>query len=149
MRTGHLPVLPSTFLSAKNEALTLHVVCCGCLVRLFWCFTRVATEAQKYYEYLAAGDAVRFLEGKAGSSQLPAAYGEQLLKAIEQYQEEIKQKHGGILSVRISDNSVNPDDTTHADSLVNAFLILCYADSTQEEILVPMVQVSEGEWRMK
>ena len=140
MRTGHSPVLPSTFLSAKNEALTFHIVCCGCLVRLFWCFTRVAG---------SAGDAVRFLEGKAGSSQLPAAYGEQLLKAIEQYQEEIKQKHGGILSVRISDNSVNPDDTTHADSLVNAFLILCYADSTQEEILVPMVQVSEGEWRMK
>ena len=127
--------------------LSAVAVLCACSgVSQEW---QAATEAQKYYEYLAAGDAVRFLEGKAGSSQLPAAYGEQLLKAIEQYQEEIKQKHGGILSVSISDNSVNPDDTTHADSLVNAFLILCYADSTQEEILVPMVQVSEGEWRMK
>ena len=125
---------------------TVAVLCACSGVSREW---QAATEAQKYYEYLAAGDAVRFLEGKAGSSQLPAAYGEQLLKAIEQYLEEIKQKHGGILSVRISDNSVNPDDTTHADSLVNAFLILCYADSTQEEILVPMVQVSEGEWRMK
>ena len=110
---------------------------------------QAATEAQKYYEYLAAGDAVRFLEGKAGSSELPAAYGNQLLKAVEQYQEDIKQKHGGILSVRISENSGTPADTAHAASVVKAFLILCYADSTQEEIVVPMVQVDEGEWRMK
>jgi hypothetical protein len=30
----------------------------------------------------------------------------------------------------------------------NVFLVLCYGDSTNEEIVVPMVE-REGRWRMK
>ena len=119
---------------------------------------QAATQARQYYESLAEGDAVRFLEGKAGIEHQPADYGEQLLKAVEQYRDERERKHGGIRSVRISDNTLQGAvqkgrgkdcDCRQADGTVKAFLILCYGDSTQEEILVPMVEVKDGEWRMK
>lgn len=110
---------------------------------------KAALAAQSYYECLAKGDAVRFMEGKAGIGGQPASYCEQLLKAVEEYHAVIQQKHGGLAGIRISDNTTLLADTMHAASVVNAFLILCYRDSTQEEIVVPMVQDGEGEWRMK
>lgn len=109
---------------------------------------QAATAAQKYYELLSKGDAIRFMEGKAGVENLPADYCEQLLKAIENYHKDIQEKHGGLNDVRISDNTSLLADTTHVEQEVKAFLILCYGDSTQEEIVVPMVEV-DGEWRMK
>lgn len=109
---------------------------------------QAATAAQAYYEQLAQGNAVRFLEGKAGVEQLPADYCEQLLKAVEQYHEDMQEKHGGLSHVRISDNTLLLADTAKVQPVVKAFLILCYSDSTQEEIVVPMVEAG-GEWRMK
>jgi len=106
-----------------------------------------ATAAQKYYELLSKGDAVRFMEGKAGVDSLPADYCEQLLKAVEQYQSEIQQKHSGLREVRISDNG-GQADTLQNHPYVKAFLILCYGDSTEEEVVVPMIE-EHGTWRMK
>ena len=51
--------------------------------------------------------------------------------------------NGSIASVKasraINDNSLQ---------LMQVFLLVSYADSTQEEIVVPMVE-REGEWKMK
>ena len=126
--------------------LAVFAVCCACSgVSREW---QAATAAQQYYNYLAEGDAVRFLEGKIGIDSLPADYCEQLLKAIEQYRDDMQQKHNGLVSVLISDNTDQKADTTQANAEVMAYLILCFGDSTREEIVVPMVE-ADGQWRMK
>lgn len=106
---------------------------------------QAAHAAQKYYNCLADGYVEGFLEGKAGVGDLPSAYCEQLLQAYKLYLADIQRKHQGLREVRISPNVGRRDSTLH---LTHAFLLLCYADSTQEEITVPMVE-SEGQWRMK
>lgn len=101
-----------------------------------------AESAKACYDLLVEGDAVRFLERKAGVDTLPADYGEQLLAAVRQYQSDIERKHGGLREVRIAD-----DQSTFSTSQQST-LILCYTDSTQEAITVPMVE-RNGEWLMK
>ena len=51
----------------------------------------------------------------------------------------------GLSAVEISPNVGRQDTTLH---LIYAFLLLCYGDSTQEEITVPMVH-HDGRWLMK
>ena len=103
---------------------------------------QAAGSAKAYYDLLVEDDAVRFLECKAGSDTLSADYGEQLLQAVSQYLRDIRQKHGGLREVRIAD-----DQSAFSTSQLST-LILCYADSTQEAIAVPMVE-RNGQWLMK
>ncbi len=114
---------------------------------------RAASAARDYYNCLAEGDTKGFLRGKVDADSLPADYAGQLLKAVEQYQADMQQKHGGLSEVRIADSYYNDEKSIEAcrDTMLHvtyAFLLLCYGDSTQEEIVVPMVE-HHGEWRMK
>ena len=106
---------------------------------------KAAEAAKDYYDRLVEGYPEGFLEGKAGIGHQPADYGEQLLAAYQKYLEDVKKKHGGIREVMISPQVGRSDTTLH---VTYAFLLLCYGDSTKEEITVPMVQVGD-EWRMK
>ena len=103
---------------------------------------QAAESAKACYDFLIEDDAVRFLECKAGADTLSADYGEQLLAAVRQYQHDIKQKHGGLREVRIA------DDQSAFNTYQQSTLILCYTDSTQEAIAVPMVE-RDGRWLMK
>lgn len=112
---------------------------------------RAASAAKDYYDCLVEGNTTGFLEGKAGIDDLPDAYAEQLLKAVEQYQADMQQKHGGLREVRISEEHYAKDLEQCRDSVLNvtyAFLILCFGDSTQEEVMVPMTE-HDGRWLMK
>ncbi|MBQ2208508.1 MAG: hypothetical protein II404_00910 [Prevotella sp.] len=126
--------------------LAIFAVCCACSGDSRE--RQAAIAAQQYFNHLTEGDAVRFLEGKIGIDSLPADYCEQLLKAIEQYRDDMQQKHGGLVNVLISDNTDQKSDTAKANPEVLAYLILCFGDSTQEEIVVPMVE-ADGQWLMK
>ena len=106
---------------------------------------QAAEAAQSYYQRLLDGYADGFLAGRAAYDQMPGDYREQLVKANEQYVKDMQQKHNGLRSVAISPNVGRTDSTLH---VVYTFLLLSYGDSTQEEIIVPMVQV-DGEWKMK
>ena len=106
---------------------------------------QAAEAAKAYYERLAAGSTVDFLEGKADIDSLPTALCEQLVAVHQKYLADVKRKHGGIQDVRISPNIGRRDTTLQ---LTYAFLMLCFADSTQEEVVVPMVEAN-GEWKMK
>ena len=108
---------------------------------------QAAESAKACYDFLIEDDAVRFLECKAGADTLSADYGEQLLTAVRQYQQDMQKKHGGLREVRIAENP-GRCDTFQGSPLVHTFLILCYADSTQEEVIVPMVE-RDGQWLMK
>ena len=103
---------------------------------------QAAESAKACYDLLVEDDAVRFLECKTGSDTLAADYGEQLLEAVRQYQRDIRQKHGGLREVRIA------DDQSAFNTSQLSTLILFYADSTQEAIVVPMVE-RDGQWLMK
>ena len=104
-----------------------------------------AKAAKVYYDRLAKGYAERFLEGKLGVDTMSSDFCEQLVKVNQMYLDELREKHGGLREVRISPNVGVTDTTLH---VTYAFLLLCFSDSTQEEITVPMVE-DGGRWCMK
>ena len=100
--------------------------------------------AKGYYEHLIKGETEQFLAGKVGADSLPKSYRSQLLDAYRQFVAQQEQKHLGIQEVLVV--------RAQTDSLVdytNVFLTLCFGDSTNEEIVVPMVEQGEGRWRMR
>ena len=102
-----------------------------------------ARAAKTYYDHLLAGHYERFLDGRAGVDSLPADYREQLLTSCQQFMAQQAKVHQGISDVRISNARID----TLTD-YVSVFLLLSYADSLQEEIVVPMVE-HNGRWYMK
>ena len=105
---------------------------------------QAALAAEGYYRHLIAGEYDQFLEGRAGADSLPDSYREQLLTGYRQFMAQQQEKHDGITAVSVS--NVRTDSLDHYTSV---FLLLCYGDSTQEEIVVPMVDTGDGRWRMR
>lgn len=99
--------------------------------------------AKGYYEHLLQGEYEHFLQGKAGADSLPEAYREQLLAGYRQFMAQQKRSHHGILDVRIA--GAKTDSLLH---YTNVFLVLCFGDSTNEQVAVPMIE-HNGVWRMK
>ena len=106
---------------------------------------QAARAARGYYQCLIDDRPEEFLRGKANADSLPDSYRAQLLKAINQYRADMLDKHNGLNEVQVSDNVARRDTSLN---LTYAFLILCYGDSTQEEITIPMVE-RNGQWLMK
>lgn len=99
--------------------------------------------AKGYYEHLVNGQYDEFLDGKAGSDSLPDAYRQQLLSGYKQFVSQQNILHNGINEIRV----VN----ARRDSILNytnVFLMLCFGDSTNEQVSVPMIE-HNGIWRMK
>ena len=106
---------------------------------------QAARAARGYYQCLVDDRPAEFLQGKANADSLPDAYRAQLLMAINQYRADMLDKHNGLHEVKVSDNVARRDSTLN---LTYAFLLLCYGDSTEEEITVSMVE-RDGQWLMK
>ena len=100
--------------------------------------------AKGYYEHLIKGETEQFLAGRVGADSLPESYRSQLLDAYRQFVAQQEQNHLGIHEVRV----VRAQTDSLAD-YTNVFLTLCFGDSTNEEIVVPMVEQGEGRWRMR
>ena len=106
--------------------------------------------AKGYYDHLIHGEYEQFYEGM-DQRTLPdgtalsdeAAYRSQMLDNLRQFMARQEQEHRGVLEVRVSNAT-----TDTVQQLTNVFLVLCFADSTNEEIVVPMVE-RHGAWRMK
>ncbi len=100
--------------------------------------------AKGYYDHLVKGEVELFLEGRVCADSLPESYRRQLIDAYRQFIAQQEQKHLGIQDVLIV--------RAQTDSLTdytNVFLMLCFGDSTNEEVVVPMIEQGEGRWRMK
>ena len=102
--------------------------------------------AKGYYEHLMRGEYRQFLEGKyfvpldtVGTIDRMEEHEVNLRQFMAQQERE----HHGIREVRISNAQ-----TDTVQKVTNVFLVLCYGDSINEEIVVPMVE-REGKWRMK
>ena len=109
-----------------------------------------ALAAKGYYDHLIHGEYEQFYEGM-DQRTLPdgttlsdeAVYRSQMLDNLRQFMARQTQEHRGVLEVRVSNAT-----TDTVQQLTNVFLVLCFADSTNEEIVVPMVE-RQGTWRMK
>ena len=99
--------------------------------------------AEGYYRHLTAGEYEQFLQGKAGADSLPEDYREQLLTGYKQFMAQQQKSHQGIGAIETTNALM--DTTTQQ---MQVFLLLHYGDSTEEEIVVPMVEV-KGRWQMK
>lgn len=100
--------------------------------------------AKGYYDHLVSGEYELFLEGMDERvSMNEADYRSQLLDSYRQYKAQQDSLHGGIREVRIVRAA-----TDSVQKYTNVFLMLCFGDSTNEEIVVPMVE-RHGSWRMK
>ena len=106
---------------------------------------QAARAARGYFQCLIDDRPEEFLRGKANADSLPDSYRAQLLTAINQYRADMLDKHNGLNEVQVSDNVARRDTSLN---LTYAFLLLCYGDSTEEEITVPMVE-RDGQWLMK
>ena len=109
-----------------------------------------ALAAKGYYDHLIHGEYEQFYEGM-DQRTLPdgtalsdeAAYRSQMLDNLRQFMARQEQEHRGVLEVRVSNAT-----TDTVQQVTNVFLVLCFGDSTNEEIVVPMVE-RNGAWRMK
>ena len=100
--------------------------------------------AKGYYEHLIHGEYEHFLEGKYGLDSLKEKeYWGQLLDNCHQFMRQQEKSHRGVLDVRVVTAKA---DT--AQKYTNVFMMLCFGDSTNEEIVVPMVE-RDGRWLMK
>ncbi len=121
----------------------------GALVVLGACGSATKEElaslaAKGYYEHLIHGEYEQFYEGidqREFTSE--ADYRSQMLDNLRQFMARQEKEHHGILEVRVSNAA-----TDTVQQFTNVFLVLCFGDSTNEEIVVPMVE-RNGSWRMK
>ncbi len=106
--------------------------------------------AKGYYDHLIHGEYEQFYEGldhrtlsDGTTLSTDSAYRSQMLDNLRQFMAQQEQAHRGVLEVRVSNAT-----TDTVQQLTNVFLVLCFADSTNEEVVVPMVE-RHGAWRMK
>ena len=106
--------------------------------------------AKGYYDHLIHGEYEQFYEGldhrtlpDGTTLSTDSAYRSQMLDNLRQFLAQQEQAHRGVLEVRVSNAT-----TDTVQQLTNVFLVLCFADSTNEEVVVPMVE-RNGAWRMK
>ena len=104
---------------------------------------QAALAAKGYYTHLVQGEYEHFLEGRLMADSLPADYRSQLIEGYKQFVAQQLEARKGIQEVSVS--------RAYTDSLAgytNVLLMLCYGDSTTEEVVVPMVE-RNGRWMMK
>lgn len=102
-----------------------------------------ANAAKEYYSLLLEGKAEAFVDNMDRQDSIPDVYREQLVANVKMFMAQQEAEHRGIRKVDVQ-NCIN-------DSLqpaAQAFLMVCYGDSTVEEIVVPMVK-RDGKWLMK
>lgn len=110
-----------------------------------------AHAAKVYYDSLVAGNNSYFVRGMYLPDTIPAGYREQLEANANMFMARMTQEHGGVKDVSIM-NCVN-DTVVSADGRIsvhtaNAFLVLRFGDSLNEEIVVPMIE-HKGRWLMR
>lgn len=100
--------------------------------------------AKGYYEHLIHGEYQQFLLGKDGlDRRAEDVLWNQLIDNCHQFIHQQEKSHRGIHEVRV----VNAKADT-LQNYTNVFLMLCFGDSTNEEIVVPMVE-HDGRWYMR
>ena len=99
--------------------------------------------AKVYYDYLIAGNFEAYVDGFYRPDSIPGSYREQLIVNAKQYMAGMRTRHSGV-----SDIVVTRAETDTLGGYTNVFMLITFADSIREEIVVPMVKRG-NEWKMK
>lgn len=99
--------------------------------------------AKLYYENLLHGRYDVFVDGFYRPDSIPSSYRSQLIDNARMYVAQMNDDHHGLARVNLIHATA---DTARNEG--RAFLLLCFADSTREEVVVPMVRV-EKLWMMR
>lgn len=110
-----------------------------------------AKAAKEYYDSLLAGNNAFFVRGMYLPDTIPDSYREELEANAKMFVARMNEEHHGIRDIRIM-NCVNDTIRTgKSHELVhaaNAFLVFCFGDSLNEEVVVPMLK-HKGRWLMR
>jgi len=113
---------------------------------------QAAQAALSYYNRILEGFPDGLQAAKADDGSLPDDYRKQRHLTYHQFVNDIQRQHGGLQSISISPNVARRDSIKAKDGqwqhVTYAFLLFTFRDSTQEEIVVPMVH-QNGEWLLK
>ena len=104
-----------------------------------------AEAAADYYESLLKGDYSGFVAGMYLPEAIPDGYRSQLVDNAKMFVAEQRERHQGMVSVTALRQE---RDTIGTQPVAYALLLIAYADSTQEEIAVAMVD-DDGQWMMR
>lgn len=102
-----------------------------------------ARVAKQYYEQLIAGRYADFVDAHYQPDSIPATYREQLITNAKMYMAQQQADHHGIREVRVA-----RAQTDTAGRQAQVFLVLCFGDSVNEEVVVPMVE-HRGTWYLR
>lgn len=130
-----LQFIAHTFLTAMLLAL---VVACSDLSREQ---RRLRHAAERDYELLMKGKYEKFVHEIAYSDSMSEDYRAQMTDLLLEHASTLEQQHGRMTTVKAV-NDIISDDQAHV------FLQVCFADSTCEEIGLPMVKVGK-KWKMQ
>lgn len=99
--------------------------------------------AQHGYNLLLQGDYEGFALCHEGMAEAPRSYREQMVDVYKMYIDSEQRAHRGIEKVKAT--RAEKDTTLN---LMQVFMLISYADSTTEEIVVPVVQQQDG-WKLR
>ena len=99
--------------------------------------------AKGYYERLIEGNYEGYVDALNYPDSIPPSYRSQLVLNAKLFTEKQKDIHGGWVGVEIAGCVIDSLSPT-----AQAILNLCYADSTREKVVVPMVE-RDGRWYIR
>lgn len=102
---------------------------------------RVRRAAENCYEYLQKGKYEKFVGQIAYADSMPEDYRAQMVDLIKEYAAMETARHGKLTEVTATGDTIIGEQA-------HVYLQITYADSTSEEIGVPMVKVGK-KWKMQ
>lgn len=100
-------------------------------------------EVVHLYNLYARGDYAAYVAAMASCDSMPMSYRQQMQFMLKMQAHKMRKEKGGVNAV-----SVARMEPHNGDSLVNVYLNVAYKDSTEEEILFPVVK-KNGVWRIR
>ena len=102
---------------------------------------RVRNAAERCYEYLQEEKYEKFVGQIAYADSMSEDYRAQMVDLIKEFAATEKQRHGKLTDIRVTGDTIIGEQA-------HVYLQVSYADSTSEEIGVPMVKVGK-KWKMQ
>lgn len=97
--------------------------------------------ALSYYDCLIESRYGDYVAGIAYCDSMTEDYRSQMVDLVAQYAAREREKRGGILSVQALDDTLS-------GGMASIFLEVLFADSTREEVIMPMVKCGDV-WKMQ
>lgn len=133
----HSHIINMLFFAFTIVMLTV-VVACSKLTREQ---RRVRRAAEKSYAYLQEGKYERFVGALAYADSMSDDYRAQMVDLVKAFAAKEEKLHGKLLSATVTGDTIIGEQA-------HVYLQVTYADSTSEEIGLPMVKVGK-KWKMQ